>query len=315
MMVRFNQKSINTIEIDYLHRQPESRLSKFMKLFIRITRWKSKLEKDMSTRSFNQHPAPLPKSLSSNFNIKEIELDERKVWQIEANEKKSTQKIVFLHGGAYVYNITPIHWQFVKVLLNQTNATIIVPDYPLAPSAQSKEVYKFMDSLYEDIRSKGQTENLIFLGDSAGAGLALGFAQHLRNNHRPMPQQLILLSPWLDITMTHPDIQKIDKKDPILGINGLRMAGEAYAGELQPQNSLLSPIYGEFHGLPQISVFAGTHDLLFTDSVRLRDKMRSASLSINYFEYPNMLHDWALIKYLDESKSAISQITHLIRSD
>src|SRR3712207_7656426 len=43
-------------------------------------------------------------------------------------------------------------------------------------------------------------------GDSAGGGLALGLAQTLRDQGLPQPRRLLLVSPWLDLTLGNPDL-------------------------------------------------------------------------------------------------------------
>ena len=162
------------------------------------------------------------------------------------------------------------------------------------------------------IRVPSRGDNIIFMGDSAGAGLALGVAHHLNREERPLPQQIILLGPWLDITMSNPDILPVDKYDPLLGIKGLQMAGAVYAGSLDPRDDKVSPLYGDFEGLPPISVFVGTHDLFVADCRRLKEKMRSAQLPLNYFEYTKMMHVWVADVVQREAIHAMEQIAKLI---
>jgi len=57
-----------------------------------------------------------------------------------------------------------------------------------------------------------EPDDLIMMGDSAGGGFALALAQKLKNESIDQPAQIILLSPWLDITLTNPDIKEIDRK-------------------------------------------------------------------------------------------------------
>src|SRR5690606_3466899 len=113
---------------------------------------------------------------------------------------------------------------------------------------------------------------IVFMGNSAGGGLALGFAQKLRNENRtqPQPSQLILISPWLDITLSNPDIRMVDKKDKLLSIKGLRMAAKAYASSVDGNDFRVSPIYGDFSGLGKISLFIGTNDLFVADARKFK---------------------------------------------
>lgn len=153
------------------------------------------------------------------------------------------------------------------------------------------------------------------MGESAGGGLALGYAMSLRDEKKLQPNQLILLAPWLDVTMSNPDILEIDKNDKILGIKGLQMAGKSYAGQLETDNYKVSPIYGELSDLPKISIFVGTHDLFVADSRKLKNKAISLDIPMNFFEYPKMFHVWILANKLKEAKFAMDQIKSLVLSE
>lgn len=43
-------------------------------------------------------------------------------------------------------------------------------------------------------------ENIVFAGDSAGAGLAVATMMYLRDEGYPLPSGAILMSPWVDLT-------------------------------------------------------------------------------------------------------------------
>ena len=77
------------------------------------------------------------------------------------------------------------------------------------------------------------TKRIILMGDSAGGGLAFGFVQQLRNENKKQPEQIIIFSPWLDVTMNNPNIELIEKEDKMLSIKGLKNAGQKYAGNLR----------------------------------------------------------------------------------
>jgi triacylglycerol lipase len=47
-------------------------------------------------------------------------------------------------------------------------------------------------------------------GDSAGGGMALSVTQLLVSRGNPTPSRLVLISPWLDVTMSNRAIALID---------------------------------------------------------------------------------------------------------
>ena len=102
----------------------------------------------------------------------------RDVFVISPKEEKNNKIIVYLHGGSYVGELEKYHWKFFKDLIDDTNSTIVIPDYPLAPEHTYIEVFNFMEPLYVEIINKLEEDTeFILMGDSAGAGLALALYQ------------------------------------------------------------------------------------------------------------------------------------------
>jgi|SRR5690554_604488 len=300
------------IPINYVHKPSPSFKSQFLQSMMAVLGKKNAIEKRIKTNRFSSEILEPPTVLLSDFQTQVRKINQRKVWTFKPKQGGSSKVILYIHGGGYISNLTKYDWDFVKELLTRTNCSIVVPDYPLAPISNYKDVYDYFDTLYVEILTETPPGNIIFMGNSCGGGIALGYAQKLRNENKPQPSQIILNSPWLDITMSNPDIAKIDKKDKLLGIEGLKMAGKLYAAGIDPTDDRISPIYGDFSGLGKISLFIGTHDLFLADSRKFKQKMKEQQISINYFEYQKMFHVWMAFTNLKESKHAINQIATLV---
>jgi acetyl esterase/lipase len=307
-----NSAAMNTHNIDYQHPLPVSFNAKLIQSILGLTGMKKKMEKRMISDGFDKEPAKPPKSLTKNFIVDLQTQNGRKIWTLSPKERQSDVVIVYLHGGAYMANISRQHWALIRQLADRTNAVIVVPDYPLAPEASCEEAYRFMDAFYNEILAKYPTKRIVFIGDSAGGGLALGFAQQLRNEEKKQPEQIILFSPWLDVSLNNPEIKTKEKQDKILSAEGLRNAGRKYAGDLDLQAYRVSPLYGDLTGLCTISVFTGTNDILNADARKLKDLMERKNLDFHYFEYPGMFHDWVIVPQLKESQHAISKACGLM---
>lgn len=271
--------------------------------------------KKVNQSTSTEEPTPAPKFMHKKYDIKESTINNRKVWTIKPKEKVSDKVILYLHGGVYVGTIKKYHWKFVEDLILKTNATIVVPDYPLAPSSNCENAIDLVGQVYQELLKDHSPENIDLMGDSSGGGLALGFAMYLSKKKKPQPNQIILLFPWLDVTMSNEAILEIDKKDKLLGIEPLQIAGKAFAGELDLKDYRISPIYGDFSGLAKISVFVGTHDLLVADCRKLKRISKTSNVSVNYFEYPKMFHGWVLLTSMKEGKVALKQISTLINNE
>jgi acetyl esterase/lipase len=279
-----------------------------IQFFMGVFGMKGHMEKNIVNNGFSKEPAGIPESISKNYKVQVKELMGRQVWEISQMNSSTATVILYLHGGAYYAGITRRHWLFVKQLLDKTGFGIIVPDYPLAPEFTCEEAYRFLDALYLKLLSDRPWKRIVFMGDSAGGGLALGFAQQLRNENLKQPGEIVLFSPWLDVSMTNPEILDIERKDKILSIEGLKIAGMNYAGNLGVTDYRVSPLFGEFSNLGRITVFTGTHDLLIADARRLRNILESRQIKINYFEYAGMFHDWILLPNLRETEDVLNKV-------
>ena len=298
--------------IDYQHGISESFQSKLIQIAMGLFGMKHITERKMITNGFAKEPAKIPKSLLKKFNLTESEQSGRKVWSVSPIENKSDLIILYFHGGAYMSNLITEHWSLIEKLISKTGAKIVVPDCPLAPESSCKEVYDFIEGLFTGLITKYPSKRFVFMGDSAGGGLALGFTQQLRDQNKKQPDQIIIFSPWLDLTMSDPLLEILDKKDNMLSIDGLKNAGQKYAADLDLKDFRVSPVYGDLTGLCRISVFTGTRDILNADAQKLKQLMKVQNISFNYFEYPGMFHDWVIITSLRESHDVINKVDKLL---
>lgn len=169
-----------------------------------------------------------------------------------------------------------------------------------------------VEPIYKDLIETVGNENLVLMGDSAGGGLSLGLAEKMNNEGVSQPSQIILISPWLDVSMSNPEIIKTDKNDPFLGIEGLATAGKSYAGSSDLSNYLVSPINGNIDGLAKITIFTGTYDILYPDAKKFNKLAKEKGITINYIEYPKMIHVWVIMN-MPEATKATEQIIELLK--
>ena len=246
-------------------------------------------------------------------NVQKSYIGNHKVFTLSPKHKKEGvhRHILYFHGGAYVQSFARPHWDFLSLLVNKTNCTITAPDYPLAPVHTYEHTFAMVGELYRSLIEKVNPGEFILMGDSAGGSIALALAQLMQKENKPQAQQIILLSPWLDLSLTNPEIKDIDTSDLFLGVEGLQMAGKAYARDTSPDHYLLSPIYGPLEGLGKISIFMGSRDILVADARKLKNMADAKGIPLNYHEFEGMFHTWMLLN-LPESKKAKKLIMELI---
>jgi len=140
-------------------------------------------------------------------------------------------------------------------------------------------------------------KKIILMGDSAGGGFALAFTQYLKELNIKLPFKLILISPWVDISMSNPSICEYEKIDPILSRCGLVEIGKYWAGDLDVKDYKLSPIFGNLVNIPNTLLFAGENEILYPDICLLYDKLKYNGVNCEFVVGKNMNHDYPLYPF------------------
>jgi len=283
--------------------------SKFYRIAIRIKGIKNVVEKEFKNGDFskNNKVAKIPSKVQRQCDVLHWESKGRTIWELRKKNTEPKKYILYLHGGAFVHNITTYDWQLLSRVAQHSGYGIIIPDYPLAPEHTYKDVYNMVMPVYEELLHRVGCENVVLMGFSAGGGLTLSLAQYAKNKSLPQPSQIILLSPLLDATLQNPEIADIDSHDPYLGIEGLKKAVLAYSGGDDVSNYMISPINGTVEGLAPIHLFIGTHEILMPDAKKLVALAARQNVHIDYHEYPEMYHAWIFLN-MREAKDVFDKL-------
>ena len=237
-------------------------------------------------RMENSRPYVMPEEWDFEVPTEKVSFDGHDCYILNGGRERA---MIYLHGGSAIHQMLKYHYRFIKKVLKCTDITVYLPIYPLAPAYTYEAAFKMLDSVYDMVLEHHDASRITVMGDSMGGNLALAFPQTLVGK-RPMCGSIVLLSPWLDMTAEHPDTAEYYKREPRLSLNELRRCAEVWAGGKDLHDPMISPIYGPLEGLPRISVYVGTRELLLLDSERLRDRARDENHPLEYHEWKGMTH-------------------------
>lgn len=206
-----------------------------------------------------------------------------------------TRHLFYLHGGAYVRPITRHHWHLLQELVLDTGCCISVPLYPLAPEASCEAVLAFVRQAYAKAQLSAGNQPLLLAGDSAGAGLVLALATVLRDQGLRLPEHLLLICPWVDLTLGQPRSLEQQRRDPMLASEGAAEAARLYAGNLALDHPWVSPLFADLQGLPSMTVWSAGNDLIGSDAVRLAELARQQGCAVDLQIASEMIHVWPLL--------------------
>lgn len=213
--------------------------------------------------------------------------------------------IIYMHGAGYVRPPRYQHWRFVSRIAEKTGARVVFPIYPKAPSHTAMSVYPILTELYLPIRQA--YPRVILMGDSSGGGLALGLAEQFLAKGIQKPDRLILLSPYVDLMLKNSEIPVYETRDPLIKVSNQRIWSKYWAGELDVKDPMVSPIYGDMMGLPPVTLFAGTHEVLFPDIRMLYSIMKDSLVNVDFFVGRGMNHVYPIYP-IPEARGALDKI-------
>jgi acetyl esterase/lipase len=213
---------------------------------------------------------------------------------------------LFLHGGGYIFTAAPPHWNSLADLASRFGIAVTAPLYPLAPESGVVETTDWALDYYRHYAEQ-TASGFVLGGDSAGGGLAAATAMAARDAGLRLPAGLLLICPWLDVAGDHPQQPEIERRDCILRLSGIRDAGRLYRRDVAADDWRVSPIHGDWSGLPPIQMFGGGDDILVTDARTLKARVPA----IDYDERAGLMHDWPLF-FFSESKAARAKMAQWI---
>lgn len=261
----------------------------------------------MSKKDYSSPPDKLMKGL----NKESKKINGHNVFKLYKN-RDNKKAILYLHGGSYISSFAKAHWKFLANIANRTNMDIIAPDYPTIPNTY-KDSYSMVRNIYENMLKKYKNDDIIIMGDSAGGGFSLGFCMYLRDNKMPLPKKNIMISPYLDMAETNPEIEEIDKKDPWLSYE-LAEETTKYAGEDDLHVPYLSPMYGDLNGLNDMYIFFGTYDMLYPDGKKFKRMCDEQNIKLQFKEKKKMMHVYPILP-VKEAKEALKDILKIINEN
>ncbi len=220
--------------------------------------------------------------------------------------------LIYLHGGAYVNEMLFVHWAIVRHMTRGTGATVIVPSYGLAPEHTVDETYGLIEAVVRDVRDRHPGGRIYLAGDSAGGGLALGFALEHRTDELRV-DGLFLISPWVDATMTNPDARTMEPVDGLLGVDGLRYWGEKWAGSRPVTDERVSPgLAADLSGLPPTRVYQGGRDLFLPDVQKFTRAAQAAGSPVVTKVFADGFHVFPALTFAPEARTVFRDVQHVL---
>jgi monoterpene epsilon-lactone hydrolase len=222
--------------------------------------------------------------------------------------------VLYLHGGGYCVGSSRTHRALTGHLAARTGALVYAPDYRLAPEHPCPAAIEDAVAAYRGWLALGVDPRLLVIaGDSAGGGLAVATTLRLRDEGLPLPQALVLFSPWVDLALA--DFDESVPGEIMLKRPWIEECARSYLGGRPGTDPRASPLYADLRGLPRTLIQAGTDEVLLPDSRRLRERLTASGVTAVFEEYPRRWHVFqANAGVLRDADRALDSVARFIAS-
>lgn len=240
------------------------------------------------------HPLNLPTSFFKRYCISRFASDNN---CLLISPKKPANSVVFaLHGGGFLLPPAVVHFKFWHELAMQTSCYVVVCLYPRLPDATVYSSLRMVAKAYRAADNFATSNQLPIkiVADSAGGGLALLLLQKRAKANDAQPQACILISPWLDLTLSDPKIALYERFDTMLSKQMLTPLAHRFSGTLTPNNPLINPLLGSLDNLCLLQIFSGGKDMLAPDTIQLVKKLAQTTTPWTLYFDEKAGHDFIL---------------------
>jgi acetyl esterase/lipase len=286
-----------------------------LNLFLRVfVKWRHGLEvnvqsvRNLVEKQERQAPKQLP-------GIDRINVDEDGVsgeWLVPGDYHEN-RVVLFLHGGAFIAASPNVYATMLAPWCQTLGARAFMMDYRLAPEHPFPAASDDCVAAYHWLLKQGfAPKDIVIAGDSAGGNLVLGTLLRLKAEQTPLPGCAVLLSPFLDFTLSSRSGLTNARKDPVftsafaIGVRNHYAPGELHT------DPRVSPLLGDFQGLPPMLFQVGSTEMLLDDSVRAVQKAKEAGVPVKLEIWEALPHVFQSIDGLPQTKVAAEQICEFI---
>jgi len=213
----------------------------------------------------------------------------RAEWVRGAADLDEDKVVLYFHGGAYFVCSPATHRPITWRLSAAARRPVLSLDYRQGPSHTLTESLADALAAYQGLLDAGhRPKDIVIAGDSAGGHLTLATLLALRDEGMPLPAAGICLSPWADLTV--PPRRENRWADPMLPASRIDWLARRWTDGRDPRDPLISPVYGDYTGVPPLMIVTGSTEILRGEARRVADRARRSGVPVRYEEWHRMPH-------------------------
>lgn len=240
----------------------------------------------------------------------------------------SKRIMLYVHGGSFVGGSRRGWQSFCASLAHASSCRVVVPEFriptPHQYPASLEDVQSVFKAVYteEQIARSLDTDNsdaspeIIIAADGSGASIALALVLSLKGKFRSVIRQVVLFSPWLDVSTESKHLSAKKATDDVYTADAIRRAAEFYTYQENRSNPLVSPLRADdqsLRGFPPVFIQSGEKELFMDDAEQFQARLVDNGTECVLDVWKDMMPCFQMADdFLSESHLAVEKIGHLI---
>lgn len=229
-------------------------------------------------------------------------------------QSRGGKALLYIHGGGFISGSCRTHRMHVAKFAIESGLESLVFDYRLAPEHPFPAALEDCVSVYMWLLEQGyDASEVVVGGESAGGTLTLSLLLALKERGASLPKAAFSISPVTDLRCQADSFARNLRND-IAPEGASELWTSYYIGDNDPMSPLVSPLMGDFQGLPPLHVCVGTREIHLDDCVNVADRARQHGVDVTLSKWPGMVHAFPIMSPLfPEAKQALSEISAFAR--
>ncbi len=242
----------------------------------------------------------------------------------------SKRVILYVHGGCFVGGSKNAYRPFAASVATALSSRVILPEFRIAPThpfpAALEDLQGVFRILYtEEVilrsldgnsKSDEKDPQIIVMADGSGASAALALVMSLTGRFRSSVKQVILFSPWLDVSADSAKFAVKKCGDELFTSEAMQRCAELYTFQNNRSNPLVSPLKAtkeQLKGLPPVYIQTGEKDFLLEDAEKFERALAEAGVKCTLDVWKKMPAMFELAdEFLEESHLAVEKLGKIL---
>ena len=225
---------------------------------------------------------------------------------------------MYFAGGFCLESMEAVQ-AFMANVADHLPCNIILPNYPLAPELKAPEILAQIDQFLQALLHDPPSKKITLMGWSSGGNLALTSYLNLQQNAPELAKlvnQLILIGPWIDISMQVTKFGPFQKQQNMdrtsIGPEVIMQMARWYLLEgctgTEPEYCPASRSSDELKTAPPVAVITGDCEGTFGDAVFVTYHLRHAGAKVQLMVLKGQTHNHVCFEKLSRDTPFVPEL-------